>query len=208
MDLCLRSSLPLILLALSFLAMSLALSSSAPPRPASPGFFSWKRNATESAIDYTKNDLLLGSQDPIFWFLVPLLGLISAGLCVLVNWAALGVTALLYLPYSLLTVRPAWARADDGRKTTVPGFAASSPRRRFVTALVLLLLVSSVVPYQFAYLVACIVQLATCTRALRLVKETVSHLLFVIDNHDPRADYHSDRELITTSTTTLIQSSS
>ena len=183
MDLCLRSSLPLILLALSFLAMSLALSSSVPPRPASPGFFSWKKNSTESAIDYTKNDLLLGSQDPIFWFLVPLLGLISTGLCVLVNWAALGVTALLYMPYSLLISRPAWTRAENERRTTVPGFAASSPRRRFVTALLLLLLVSSVVPYQFAYLVACIVQLATCTRALRLVKEMVSNLNFVTMIH-------------------------
>ena len=174
MDLCLRSSLPILLLGLSFLAMSLALSGFAPCKPASPHFFSWKRNATESAIDYAKNDLLLGSQDPIFWFLVPLLGLISVGLCVLINWVALGVTSSLYIPYSLLTARPAWARADDARKTTVPAFAASSPRRRFVTTLILLLLVSTVVPYQFAYLVACIVQLATCTRALRLVRETVS----------------------------------
>lgn len=174
MDLCLRSSLPVLLLALSCLAMSLAISSSATPRSASPGFFSWRRNATESAVDYTKNDLLLGSQDPIFWFLVPLLGSISAGLCVLINWAALGLTFLLYIPYSLLTARPAWARPDDERKTTVPAFASSSPRRRFITTLVLFLLVSTVVPYQFAYLVACIVQLATCTRALRLVRETVS----------------------------------
>ncbi len=176
MDLCLRSSLPLLLLAMSFLAMSLAISSSASPRSDSPHFFGWKKNATESAIDYTRNDLLLGSQDPIFWFLVPLLGLISAGLCVFVNWVALGVTSLLYIPYSLWTPSPVWARAEDERKITVPAFPASSPRRRFVTALVLLLLVSTVVPYQFAYLVACLIQLATCTRALRLVGETVSLL--------------------------------
>ena len=205
MDLCLRSSLPMLLLALSFLAMSLAISSSASPKFTSPVFFSWKRNATESAIDYTRNDLLLGSQDPIFWFLVPLLGLISAGLCVFINWAALGATSLLYIPYSLLTARPAWARADDSRKTTVPAFAASSPRRRLVTALVLLLLVSTVVPYQFAYLVACIVQLATCTRALRLVRETVSILSLASDYHGSAANLYSDRVLITTSTTTLTQ---
>ena len=205
MDLCLRSSLPILLLALSFLAMSLAISSSTPSRSSSPGFFGWNRNSTKSAIDYTKNDLLLGSQDPIFWFLVPLVGLISAGLCVLINWVALGVTSLLYIPYSFLTARPAWARADDERKTTVPAFAASSPKRRFATTLILLSLVSTVVPYQFAYLVACIVQLATCTRALRLARETVGTLSPVTDD-DSCANSRSDRELTITFTTTLTPS--
>lgn len=45
-----------------------------------------------------------------------------------------------------------------------------------MTTSVLLLLVSTFIPYQFAYLVACLVQLATCTRALRLARETVSLL--------------------------------
>lgn len=56
----------------------------------------------------------------------------------------------------------------------MPGFAASSPRRRIITTSVLLFLVSTFIPYQFAFLDACIVQLATCTRALRLARETVS----------------------------------
>ena len=41
----------------------------------------------------------------------------------------------------------------------------------------LLFLVSTFIPYQFAYLDAVLVQLSTCTRALRLVRETVSSLL-------------------------------
>ena len=115
MDLCLRKSLPLILLAMSFLAMSLSASSSAPSKPTSSGLFGWRGNATESAIDYTKNDLLLGSQDPFFWFLVPLFGLASAGICVVINYTALLVLHALCLLYSHVTARPAWLKNDDRR---------------------------------------------------------------------------------------------
>lgn len=99
--------------------MSLAISNSAPVESRAPGFFHWRGNATESAIDFTKNDLLLGSQDPFFWFLVPLCGLVSAGLCVVMNYVALGVTWLFYIPYNLLTARPAWAKHEDGRFVTL-----------------------------------------------------------------------------------------
>ena len=115
LDLCLRSSLPILILALTFFAISLTISSTAPTKPASTGFFGWGGNATESAIDFTKNDLLLGSQDSIFWFLVPLFGLISVGACVGINYAALGLTNLFYLPYNYLTARPAWVRVEDIR---------------------------------------------------------------------------------------------
>lgn len=60
---------------------------------------------TESAVDYTKNDLLLGSQDPIFWFLLPMCGLLSAGFCILINYAALGVISFLQLPLHLFRFR-------------------------------------------------------------------------------------------------------
>lgn len=35
-------------------------------------------------------------------------------------------------------------------------------------------MVATIIPYQFAYLVLCLVQLATSVRALRLAQETVS----------------------------------
>lgn len=41
------------------------------------------------------------------------------------------------------------------------------------------MLVSTVIPYQFAYLVACIVQLATCVRAQWHAKETVSLSIYI-----------------------------
>lgn len=60
-------------------------------------------------------------------------------------------------------------------------FAVTSPVRRVVTTSILLLLVATVIPYQFAFMVLCLVQLATCTRALRLAQETVS-LFFPLRN--------------------------
>jgi glycosylphosphatidylinositol deacylase len=171
LDMCLRQSLPLVLLALTFLSISLAQSSSAAPQPTSSGFWSWGSNATESQIDFTKNNLLVGSQDPFFWFMVPLIGLVCVGACVIINYAALAVTHLFGILYGLLSVRPAWLRNDDRRRAGSPAFAPSTPRRRILTTAILLFLVSTVIPYQFAYLVACLVQISTCTRALRFAKE-------------------------------------
>ena len=102
-------------MALTFLAMALTISSATPPSAAPTRWLGWGGNATETAIDFTKNDLLLGSQDPIFWFLVPLFGLITVGICVGVNYAALGLTHVFYLPYILLTARPAWVRVEEVR---------------------------------------------------------------------------------------------
>lgn len=95
--------------------MSLSVSGSAHPQPRSAGWLPWRGNASESAVDFTKNDLLLGSRDPIFWFLVPLFGLISAGLCVVINYTALGATRILCIPFDLLSARPAWVKHEDGR---------------------------------------------------------------------------------------------
>ena len=114
LDLCLRSSLPLLLLALSFLAISFSIKGAAVSEYGS-GLFGLKGNATETPVDFTKNDLLLGSQDPVFWFLVPLFGLLSFGACVVVNYVALGLTYVFSMPYNWLTVRPAWLRLENMR---------------------------------------------------------------------------------------------
>src|SRR5258707_745797 len=100
LDLCLRQSLPLFLSALTCLSVSLAQASAAPPYSSSTGFWGWGGNATETQIDFTKNDLLVGSQDPFFWFMVPLIGLVCVGACVLVNYTALAITHLFSILYS------------------------------------------------------------------------------------------------------------
>ena len=81
-DQCIRTSLPLLFVALTLLALSLARSN---PRPR----HGEDRSATETLTDFTKNELLLGSYDPMFWFLIPLFGIISVGVCIALNYATL-----------------------------------------------------------------------------------------------------------------------
>lgn len=110
LDSAVRSSLPILLLAMSLLASSLATSTTLPPND-DP--FHWRTNSTESPIDFTKNDLLLGSQDTFFWFLVPVFGLISVGVCVIVNYLALLLLTLLSSTYGLANSKFGYIRRDD-----------------------------------------------------------------------------------------------
>lgn len=75
----------------------------------------WRSNVTEPAIDYSKNDLLLGSQDPFFWFLIPLFGFIGVGACVILNYAALMLVSFFSLAYSLVRSTPGWMGPSDRR---------------------------------------------------------------------------------------------
>ena len=183
LDLCLRQSLPLMLLSLTFLSVSLAQASSASPGSSSFGFWGSRSNATESAIDFTRNDLLTGSQDPFFWFMVPLIGVICVGVCVALNYAALLLTHIISLLYGLCNIKSVYYRTEEKRRGMAPAFAPSSPRRRLLTTSLLLFLVSTVIPYQFAYLVACLVQVATCARAIRFAREAPSNTNFNFYNY-------------------------
>jgi len=96
MDLCIRRSIPLLFFSLTMLATSF----SGPHRQFLSGkalsLLFWQgTTTTPSAVDYTKNDLLLGSPDAFFWFLVPLFGIISIGICVALNYLALLLTYIL-----------------------------------------------------------------------------------------------------------------
>lgn len=114
LDLCLRKSFPLVILILSFFALSLSRSTSSASKVTTGRGFYWG-NATESPIDFAKNDVLLGSQDPFFWFLVPLFGLVSVGACVIVNYVALGVIHVLSIVYTILTAQRGWMSHEDRR---------------------------------------------------------------------------------------------
>lgn len=72
----------------------------------------------------------------------------------------------------------------DGHRNS-PIFSQPTPRRRVVNTIILLFLVATVIPYQFAYMVGCIVQLATCVRALWHAKEQVRSL----SNLDERNEF-------------------
>ncbi|KAI9368847.1 PGAP1-like protein-domain-containing protein [Aspergillus egyptiacus] len=169
LDSALRSSMPILLLAMSLLASSRATSTIL---HAADDPFHLRTNSTETPIDFTKNDLLLGSQDAFFWFLVPLFGLISVGVCVMLNYVSLLLLHLFSTIYGLWNSKTGYIRRED--KGCLPVFPAPSPRRRLVKMAALLVLVSTAIPYQFAYLVACIVMLATCVRANWHARETRS----------------------------------
>lgn len=178
LDLCLRMSIPLMLLSLTMLSLSSGSNSQPPVSGAS--FWHW-RNGTSSGIDFQQNDLLVGTQDPFFWFMVPLIGVICVGVTVVLNYLVLTLTYALGMLYSVLSFRRGWVRYDDKRKST--GFLSSSGRRRMVTTTVLLFLVSTFIPYQFAYLVACLVQLATTVRARRIAAELRSNTNYDFYNY-------------------------
>ncbi len=167
LDLCLRQSIPLMLVSLTLLTFYTGKTAAA----ANAHLWHWG-NGTSSMLDFDQNDLLIGTSDPLFLFLIPLIGIICVGVCTIVNYMALLLTSLLATITSLLTFRPGWTRNEDRRRSVTPGtFFAPSPRRRMITTAVLLLLVWTVVPYQFAYLVACLVQLMTTVRAQRIASE-------------------------------------
>jgi glycosylphosphatidylinositol deacylase len=166
LDLCLRQSIPLMLASLTLLTLSTGIMA-----PASNASFWHWRNGTSSIMDFQHNDLLIGTEDPLFLFLIPLIAIVCIGVCTVLNYMALILTYLLGVVASLITFHPGWIRNEDRKKTTPAAFFSPSPRRRMITTAVLLLLVTTMVPYQFAYLVACLVQLMTTVRAQRIASE-------------------------------------
>lgn len=188
MDQCLRRSVPVLLVALTFLAVAFSRTSRA-LSSSSDKLLGLGKGATDQAIDFTMNDLLLGSQDPFFWFLIPLFGLITIGICIVTNYAVLAVehfSSVVYMAIHKAIYRDArsvllpkcWTtNANTSRDSHILSiFADTSLQKRLVVSTVLLALVSMVIPYQFVFIVLCIVQLATCVRALSLARESVSRL--------------------------------
>jgi glycosylphosphatidylinositol deacylase len=163
---CVRSSLPLALAALTFLSIALASArhQSAQRLP----LYGLSGNVT-SFLDNANNDLLLGSDDNFFWFLVFLFGLMCTGICVAVNYVVLLLTYLLALVYLQVKSR---GLGDDNAKRTPGAFAVTSIRQRVITTCILLTMVSTIIPYHFAYMVLCLVHLATCVRSFTLANES------------------------------------
>lgn len=176
LDFCLRRSLPMLLLSMTLLSLSMGQSSST----GSKSLLFWHNNT--AAIDFTQNDLLVGTSDPFFWFLIPMIGVICVGVCTALHYVTQFLTWLLSTIYSWVSVRPI-IQHQEKKRAVSPAFAPSSPRRRLITALVLLLLVSTFIPYQFAYVVACLVQLSTAVRAYRSARESPSLATINFNNY-------------------------
>lgn len=168
MDQCIRTSLPAIFVALTFFAIAVSKSSH---NIWTRQLLSTSTGTSEQTIDFTVNDLMLGTSDPFFWFLVPLFAIISVGICITMNYAVLIVTHVFAFIWTCIKT---WTQrvVEDPRKN--PNTSPKSTNQRILTTGVLVLMVITVIPYQFAYLVLCVVQIATCVRALKSAQETQS----------------------------------
>ncbi|KAJ6785961.1 hypothetical protein PWT90_08072 [Aphanocladium album] len=169
LDLSLRQSIPLLLLSLTLLATSIGV---APQIGTSRG--ACPLADTVSAINFHRNDLLIGSDDPYFTFMVPLIGIVCIGVCTALHYVILLLTQLFSFVLVLFRPRGSADTGNDGAVAASPIFAPSTPRRRMISTTILLFLVATFIPYQFAYLVACLVQLFTSVRALRISAVTPS----------------------------------
>ncbi|KFA61566.1 hypothetical protein S40285_04021 [Stachybotrys chlorohalonatus IBT 40285] len=170
LDLSLRRSIPLLLLSLTLLSVSLSGNSSI----SDSLLHNTPRTVTTLTPDFHRNDLLIGTGDPFFAYLVPLIGTVCVGVCAIVHYLMLGFVHAFAIIYRLIIAAPAVVTGHERRRAPSPAFAPSTPRRRMITTAALLFLVSTFIPYQFAYLVACIVQLFTTVRALRIQSITSS----------------------------------
>lgn len=159
LDLCLRGWFPAMLLLLTVMSVQ------GWGRSGAPGATSGM-HAT-GAIDFYQNDSFTGTTDPFFWFLTPLIGIVSAGVCVAFHYTTFLLTQFIGFVCSLFIKRA--TATEEKPRAASPAAVSSphSPRRRMITMAVLLILVSTFIPYQFAYLVICLVQLITTVRALQ-----------------------------------------
>jgi len=104
------------------------------------------------------DDVILGSHDPFFWWVPMVFFVISVGTIIAV-W---GILIL------LLRAASAVATQVKRRKTRTASAEPDIRRlhRRVITTIVLFLLVATFIPYQFAFVVAFLVHIVTCSRAI------------------------------------------
>lgn len=170
LDLSLRRSIPLLLLSMTLLSMSVGGLVS----KASGILLDMQTTLQHGQVDFRRNDLLIGTDDQFFWFLIPIIGIVCVGACVVLHFVTLAVTRALASIYGLIKGTPRVNPPARKQRPRSSSFIPSSSRRRMITTATLLLLVSFFIPYQFAYLVACLVQLLTVVRSLRTMDFALS----------------------------------
>lgn len=159
LDLALRRSIPTLLLSLTLLAASPEGTLAAIP------YLFWNGRHHD---DFHRNELLIGTGNPSFCFLVLFIGIICIGVCAVLHYTLLALTWILGVVYGCLSCSSIVSDNGDRQERTAPrALPHCTPKRRLVSTAVLLFLVSTFIPYQFAYLVACLVQLFTAVRAFR-----------------------------------------
>ncbi|CAG8456911.1 17514_t:CDS:2 [Acaulospora morrowiae] len=135
------------------------------------------QKAIVDKVSFDLNDTLLGNQDPFFWFL-PLIFI----------FVSIGVTTIFWLLLEgiirMLVVAAAYTGRDQFTTKPAKGTPESKKsklRRRSVTTAILFILVSSFVPYQFAFVVAFLVHVVSCVRSLIVARKGVFEIHVSLD---------------------------
>ncbi|KAJ1333601.1 GPI inositol-deacylase [Microdochium nivale] len=164
---CLRRSLPLLMLSLTCLSVSVG-------HPRTPdALLQYLKGYDKTLPNFSQNDLLTGTSNPFFWFLIPMIGVICIGACVVAHYLMLTLVHMFSTMYGYFVSRR--APTSEGTPTQQERtLTTSSParQRRLLTIIVLLCLTSTTVPHQFAFVVACLVQLSTNVRAFWHARDT------------------------------------
>ncbi|RDA90442.1 hypothetical protein CP533_3009 [Ophiocordyceps camponoti-saundersi (nom. inval.)] len=169
LDLSLRRSVPLLLLCLTLLPSSVGLSSVL-------GLWWRRQGSTQPAVGgFHWNELLIGTEDFLFCLLIPLIGMVSVGVCMLLHCLMVCFTRVLGMMLGVFSIsssqfeqrQPSPSSSSSSSPSLSSSSLPSTSGRRIVFSVLLLLLVSTFIPYQFAYLVACLVQVFTVARAHR-----------------------------------------
>ncbi|KAF2742115.1 PGAP1-domain-containing protein [Sporormia fimetaria CBS 119925] len=126
------------------------------------------RKGLASMLGNEDNELLLGLADTFFWFLVPLFSIMSVGVVVVVNYTLVCITHLFALVFGAM---PFLKSRKEGERLPAASGVTSTQQRIIVTC-ILLSLVSTVVPYHFAYVVLCLVQIGTCICSCRTARDS------------------------------------
>lgn len=115
-----------------------------------------------SRIPSLASSLLLGARDPMFWFLPPLLMLMGIGILVCC-WTLLGALVAAVTVVAEFVGRRGperiwrfFARPMESRDRRF--------RRRLIATVVLFAIVATLIPHQFAFLVAFLVHLISCVK--------------------------------------------
>ena len=99
MEIMIAQTLPFTLVVFSTLAAYFAIINS---MPSSISRSANNNKGATTKAEYIRNDLLIGLQDPFFWFLAPLFALVSLGAVVVVNYVAMIIIRILMGYYTIL----------------------------------------------------------------------------------------------------------
>ncbi|KAI8984029.1 PGAP1-like protein-domain-containing protein [Mycotypha africana] len=156
---CFRRSLPFVLLSVSICSI-LQCTTTTPNHYTLDDF--WYLPSSTKRLSW--QDIMNGNTDPFFWW-IPLAGLAASIGVVSLLWlvveGAIRLIAYLSMSFTKHVGLGFWSMVNRSQETK-----QQQVQRRALTTVILFLAVATFIPYQFVFVVAFLVQIVTCIRAL------------------------------------------